>query len=332
MPRLVDLSQEIYQGMGVYPGHLKTVVWDHATHEETVWRFEGGFSFHSQGLMMCDHGPTHVDAISHLDPAEDAPSIDEMPLRHVLRAGAVHRRLARRAAGLHHRRRPGAGAGRSGQELERGDALLIRTGAFERHGGTPEYTQRLHRARRGGRATGSHERGVKIFGVDSPSPDNPISRTYPVHMMCRAQAHHALREPREPRPGDRPALHVRGLPAADPRRHREPRPRRRDRGGLDDALPEHRAGRHHLRADRRHPRQGGQPEPARAARRDRRAGHRGLARRARRSCTSTRATPTARTRWTRRSTTSCTSACARRPTRSSSSRPAAARGCRSRSG
>jgi kynurenine formamidase len=28
---------------------------------------------------------------------------------------------------------------------------------------------------------------VKVFGVDSPSPDNPISRTYPVHMMCRRE-------------------------------------------------------------------------------------------------------------------------------------------------
>jgi hypothetical protein len=44
VPRLVDLSQEIYQGMGVYPGHLKTVVWDHATHAETIRLFEGGFS------------------------------------------------------------------------------------------------------------------------------------------------------------------------------------------------------------------------------------------------------------------------------------------------
>ena len=35
MPRLIDLSQEIYQGMNVYPGHLKTVVWDHHQHWET---------------------------------------------------------------------------------------------------------------------------------------------------------------------------------------------------------------------------------------------------------------------------------------------------------
>ena len=26
---LIDLSQEIYQGMPVYPGHLKTVIWQH---------------------------------------------------------------------------------------------------------------------------------------------------------------------------------------------------------------------------------------------------------------------------------------------------------------
>jgi len=29
------------------------------------------------------------------------------------------------------------------------------------------------------------EKSIKIFGVDSPSPDNPASRTYPCHMMCR---------------------------------------------------------------------------------------------------------------------------------------------------
>ena len=29
------------------------------------------------------------------------------------------------------------------------------------------------------------EKGVKTFGVDTPTPDNPISKTYPCHMMCR---------------------------------------------------------------------------------------------------------------------------------------------------
>ena len=31
------------------------------------------------------------------------------------------------------------------------------------------------------------QRGVKTFGVDSPTPDNPASTSYPVHMMCRRE-------------------------------------------------------------------------------------------------------------------------------------------------
>jgi kynurenine formamidase len=181
VPRLVDLSQEIYQGMGVYPGHLKTVIWEHASHEETSKLFEGGFSFQSSGIMMCDHGPTHVDAIKHLDPRDGAPGIDEMPLEtfygpgtcidvsHVeppdyVTAGDLERALT--------------------VALDPGDALLLRTGAFERYGGTPQYTRHYTGLDESG-AAWLRDRGVKIFGVDSPSPDNPISRTYPVHMMCR---------------------------------------------------------------------------------------------------------------------------------------------------
>ncbi|MCW2837865.1 MAG: cyclase, partial [Marmoricola sp.] len=65
---IIDLSQDIYQGMQVYPGHLKTVVFDHASHEDTAPRFEGGFSFQTKGFMINDNGPTHVDSFSHLDP------------------------------------------------------------------------------------------------------------------------------------------------------------------------------------------------------------------------------------------------------------------------
>ena len=67
-------------GMPVYAGHLKTVVLHHHTHAETAPNFDSDFSYQSLGLMMCDHGPTHVDAISHLDPRADAPTIDVMPL------------------------------------------------------------------------------------------------------------------------------------------------------------------------------------------------------------------------------------------------------------
>jgi kynurenine formamidase len=184
MPELVDLSQEIFQGMGVYPGHLKTVVWDHHRHDETAANFEGGFSYASKGLLLSDHGPTHVDALSHLDPRDGAPSIDEMPLDLFFGPAVcidVSHRGAREditAGDLD------AGLARAGLELQAGDTLLLRTGAFERLWGTPEYTSE-YPGLDAGASEWLVERGVKTFGVDSPSPDNPASRSYPCHMMCR---------------------------------------------------------------------------------------------------------------------------------------------------
>ncbi len=80
MAQLVDLSQEIYDGMPVYAGHLETKVWQHHSFDDTAPNFDSEFAFQSLGIQVCDHGPTHVDALSHLDPREDAPAIDEMPL------------------------------------------------------------------------------------------------------------------------------------------------------------------------------------------------------------------------------------------------------------
>jgi kynurenine formamidase len=184
MPRIVDLSQEIYQGMPVYPGHLKTVVWQHHTHEETAPLFESEFSYQSLGLLLSDHGPTHVDALSHLDPREGAPRIDEMPLdtfcgegicldisdvapRQYCDAARLDRALAA-----------------SSVELRRGDVLLLRTATAERSGGTADYVSQYPGLDQSA-ANWLGDHGVKIFGVDAPSPDNPADRIYPAHLFSR---------------------------------------------------------------------------------------------------------------------------------------------------
>lgn len=182
MPRLIDLSQEIFQGMPVYPGHLKTVVFDHHVHEETARQFEGGFSYASKGLLLSDHGPTHVDALSHLDPRAGAPTIDEMPLDTFYGPAScidVSHKEAHEYISADELDAAAAGA-----DVRPGDIVLMRTGAFERLGGRPEYTSRYPGLEESG-AEWLLRHEVRAFGVDSPSPDNPISRTYPVHMMCR---------------------------------------------------------------------------------------------------------------------------------------------------
>lgn len=184
MPTLVDLSQEIYQGMPVYAGHLKTVVFQHHTHEETAPNFDSDFSYQSLGLMMCDHGPTHVDAISHLDPRADAPTIDVMPLDTFWGVGTcldisdVPPREYCTADRLDQ------AVADSASELKQGDVLLLRTGTPERYGGTREYTTQYPGLDQSA-ADWLEAQKLKIFGVDSPSPDNPIDRVYPVHLLCR---------------------------------------------------------------------------------------------------------------------------------------------------
>ncbi|MCW7945722.1 hypothetical protein AAW14_27885 [Streptomyces hygroscopicus] len=186
--QLIDLSQDIYQGMMVYPGHLKTVVFDHATHEETALRFDSGFSFQTKGLMINDNGPTHVDSFSHLDPDPAAQTIDQMPLdlfygqavcldvSHVparTDITAEHLDAAEQAVEV---------------SVEPGDILLLHTGTFGRHAGQPQYLTDFPGL---GESASKWivDRGVKTFGVDSPTPDNPASRIYPCHLMCR---HHGI--------------------------------------------------------------------------------------------------------------------------------------------
>jgi kynurenine formamidase len=182
---LIDLSQEIYQGMNVYPGHLKTVVWEHASHEETGRNFEGGFSFRSSGLLMSDHGPTHVDAIAHLDPRESAPTIDVMPLETFYGPATCVDVSHKGPHEYVSAEEMEAAEAAAGTRVEPRMILLIRTGTVDRVGGTSDYTSQYPGLDESA-SEWLRERGVKAFGVDSPSPDNPISRTYPVHMMCRA--------------------------------------------------------------------------------------------------------------------------------------------------
>ncbi|HEX9923215.1 MAG TPA: cyclase family protein [Anaerolineae bacterium] len=186
MSKIIDLTQEIYQGMPVYPGHQKTIIWTHHTHEDTVKNFEGGFSYQSRSLLLSDHGPTHVDALSHLDPRPEAPSIDKMALDTFYGPATCIDVSHKKPHEYISAAEMDEALAKSGAEIRQGDILLIYTGTYDRLKGTMEYTNQYP----GLDESASQwlvEQGVKAFGVDCPSPDNPISRTYPIHMMCRAQ-------------------------------------------------------------------------------------------------------------------------------------------------
>jgi len=184
MTRLIDLSQPIYEGMKVYPGHLKTVTFQHVTHEETSPRFTSDFSFQTWGFMLNDNGPTHVDSFSHLDPDPAALTIDQMDLG-LFYGPAVCLDVSDIAPQTDitpdHL---DAALEASGQVIEAGDHCFFYTATFDRHRDTPEYLTSFP----GLGEEASRwiiDKGITTFGVDSPTPDNPASTTYPVHLMCR---------------------------------------------------------------------------------------------------------------------------------------------------
>lgn len=186
MAQLIDLSQPIYEGMKVYPGHLKTVTFQHVTHEETAPRFEGGFSFQTWGFMLNDNGPTHVDSFSHLDPDPSAESIEAMALELFygpalcIDVSAVPEETDITPAQIE------AALTAADLQVVPGDMLFFYTGTYDKYAGTKEYLSNF-----AGLGAESAEwivdNGVKTFGVDSPTPDNPTSKSYPVHMMCRRE-------------------------------------------------------------------------------------------------------------------------------------------------
>ena len=186
MSKLIDLSQDIYEGMQVYPGHLKTVVFQHATHEETAVRFDSGFSFQTLGFMLNDNGPTHVDSFSHLDPDPGAETIDQMSLDlffgPALCLDVSHVPASTDITAEH----LDEALAQSGLDLNQGDMLFLYTATFDRYQGTSAYLSEFP-----GLGESAAEwivtKGVKTFGVDSPTPDNPTSKSYPCHMMCRRE-------------------------------------------------------------------------------------------------------------------------------------------------
>jgi kynurenine formamidase len=181
--RIIDLSQEIYQGMPVYPGHLKTVVWTHMSHEECQRALGTGFSYETRGIMFCDHGPTHIDAVSHLSRKPDAPPVDKIPLEYCITSA-----ICLDVSDIPQKKQ--FGRAKIEQELNRwklrinkGDTVLFHTGHFARCYGKPEYMTDYPGLDR--EATEFIiDQGCVNFGVDSASPDMWYDKTYPCHTVC----------------------------------------------------------------------------------------------------------------------------------------------------
>lgn len=181
--KFIDLSQEIYTGMPVYPGHLKTVIFDHMTHAESQRMIGTDFSYHTKGILMCDHGPTHIDSVSHLSRDPDAPSVDEIPLENCVTSAICIDVSDVPRQGQFGPDKIEAELERWNLDIRPGDSVLFYTGQYDQYYGEPEYA--THQPGLTREATEYIiDKGAVNFGVDSTSPDMWLDKTYPCHTVC----------------------------------------------------------------------------------------------------------------------------------------------------
>jgi kynurenine formamidase len=178
--RLIDLSQEIYQGMPVFPLHQKTMIFPNISHEESKEQI--GFEFATNNLLINEHGPTHSDAIYEYDPK--GKTIDEMPLEYFY-GPAICLDLSHISPDAYI---SPADLDRALQKaslvLQEGDIVLLYTGHYKRSYGTDEWLTRYTGLDYNG-AKWLAERGVLNIGIDAPAIDNPKDPKFSGHLVCR---------------------------------------------------------------------------------------------------------------------------------------------------
>jgi kynurenine formamidase len=180
---IIDLSQEIFPGMPVFPGLPEVRITLHASHEE--WDGIADSEVVSPAvnrLEMGEHTGTHVDAISHMARQYRGQSIDTMPLTMFYTEGIClnlsHKRL-RELIEPDDLERALSGAD---LEIKPGDTVLLYTDHYRRAFGTGDWFNGPGISTEAARWLG--QQGIAAFGVETASPGVRDVSNKEVHHTC----------------------------------------------------------------------------------------------------------------------------------------------------
>lgn len=185
MKEIIDLSQEIYDGMPVFNGLPTVAITVHATHE--AW--EGILNADTltpsvYKLEFGEHTGTHVDALNHMGRQYAGQSIDQMPLSMFYTEGFCldfsHKELKAliSAADLEE------ACKKEHLAIKKGDTVLLCTDHYRKHFGTDDWVNGPGITAEAARWLG--EKGISAFGVETMSPGVPKISNREVHQICGA--------------------------------------------------------------------------------------------------------------------------------------------------
>ncbi len=180
---LIDLSQEIYEGMPLFGIHQPTFIMTNQTHEENM-KATGSetLGFYARNLLISEHAGTHSDGVIEYKPG--GASIEKMPFKHFWGSAIC--------VDLSHKRYPDyieiadieEALDKHGLEIREGDIFLMYTGLYNREypgpGYKDKYTGVSYEA-----AKYLAEKGVVNIGVDAPAIDQtPDDLDFSGHLVC----------------------------------------------------------------------------------------------------------------------------------------------------
>lgn len=183
MLEIIDLSQEIFSGMPVFPGLPQVEIAVHVSHEE--WDGISGSDIVSPAvnrMSLGDHTGTHVDAINHMARQYRGQSIDTMPLSMFYTEGIC---LDLSDKGLQELIEPADLARalvEAGLDIRPGDTVLLYTDHYRRAFGTQHWPNGPGISAAAARWLA--EQRIAAFGVETMAPGVRHVSNKEVHHIC----------------------------------------------------------------------------------------------------------------------------------------------------
>ncbi len=183
LPEIIDLTQEIYTGMPIFPGMPEVEVTMHASHEQWDGITDSDIvSPAVNRLEMGEHTGTHVDAINHMARQFRGQSIDTMPLTLFYTEGICldfsHKDLRELIEPTDFE----AALFRARLEIKPGDTVLLYTDHHRRSYGTKNWDNGPGISVESARWLGG--KNVAAFGVETMSPGVRHVSNKDVHYIC----------------------------------------------------------------------------------------------------------------------------------------------------
>ena len=183
MIEIIDLSQEIFTGMPVFPGLPEVSITVHQSHEQLDGVADSDVvSPAVNRLELGEHTGTHVDALNHMARQYRGQSIDTMPLAMFYTEGICLDLSAKGLMELIEIEDLERALSGDGLEIKRGDTVLLYTDHYRRAFGTENWHRGPGVSIEAARWLGGQ--GIAAFGVEPASPGVRGVSNKEVHWVC----------------------------------------------------------------------------------------------------------------------------------------------------